>query len=119
MPVPPVASADGQVRGAPLACRDTRTREAIAGVADLFDAGALTSAWEDALAAPAYPGPPRLLHGDLLWGNLLARDQRLHAVIDWGCLAKGDPSPDLLPAWWLFDARPGRSSLRPPKPSPT
>jgi aminoglycoside phosphotransferase (APT) family kinase protein len=55
------------------------------------------------LAAPLYHGTPRLLHGDLHWGNLLARDGRLHAVIDWGSLAKGDPAPDLLPAWWLFD----------------
>jgi len=101
--VPHARPAD-RARGAPLVCRDAETRAAISGVSDLFDATALNRAWERALAAPAYDGPPRLLHGDLHWGNLLARAGRLHAVIDWGCLAKGDPAPDLLPGWWLFDA---------------
>ncbi|MEO8530999.1 MAG: phosphotransferase, partial [Deltaproteobacteria bacterium] len=64
---------------------------------------ALIQAWEAALRAPVYADKPRLFHGDLHWGNLLARDGQLHAVIDWGCFAKGDPAVDLLPGWWLFD----------------
>jgi aminoglycoside phosphotransferase (APT) family kinase protein len=63
--------------------------------------------WEDALAAAPYDGDGCWLHGDLLSGNLLCIDRRLSAVIDFGALGVGDPSPDLTPAWTLFggDAR--------------
>jgi aminoglycoside phosphotransferase (APT) family kinase protein len=34
---------------------------------------------------------------------LLIRDGRLNAVIDFGCLAAGDPACDLAIAWVFFD----------------
>ena len=43
------------------------------------------------------------IHGDLLGGNLLVRDGRLSAVIDWGPLTVADPAPDVAPAWTLFE----------------
>lgn len=43
--------------------------------------------------------PPVLSHGDLIPGNLLVRDGRLTAVIDWGYLSAADPALDLVPAW--------------------
>jgi aminoglycoside phosphotransferase (APT) family kinase protein len=91
-------------RGVPLAQRDRRTREAIAQLADTFDVDALTLAWEAALDAPAWDGPPVWIHGDLQSGNLLALDGRLRAVIDWGCLGVGDPACDVMPAWTYFTA---------------
>ena len=42
-------------------------------------------------------------HGDLMPGNLLARDRRLAAVIDVGGLAPADPALDLMPAWNLME----------------
>lgn len=91
-------------RGVPLARRDAATRAAIAALRGILDTDAATTAWEAALAAPAWGGPPVWLHGDLQAGNLLARDGRLSAVIDFGCLGVGDPACDLLPAWSLFTA---------------
>lgn len=91
-------------RGVALARRDAATRAAIAGCADLVDAGAATAAWESALAAPGWHGPPAWIHGDLLPTNLLVRDGRIRAVIDFGCLGVGDPACDLLPAWTLLSA---------------
>jgi aminoglycoside phosphotransferase (APT) family kinase protein len=95
-------------RGVPLAQRDADTREAIAAVSDEFDPQALTAAWDAALAAPAYAGPPAWMHADLLAGNLLVEDvdgrTRLVAVIDWGPMAVGDPAPDAAAGWSLFDA---------------
>jgi aminoglycoside phosphotransferase (APT) family kinase protein len=44
------------------------------------------------------------LHADLMPGNLLLRDGRLAAVIDWGAVAVGDPAVDLMPAWNLLPA---------------
>jgi aminoglycoside phosphotransferase (APT) family kinase protein len=54
------------------------------------------------LAAPSSSGAALWVHGDLLPGNLLLRERRLHAVIDFGLLGLGDPATDLLPAWSLF-----------------
>lgn len=65
-------------------------------------ADALTSAWEAALAAPVWPGPPAWIHGDLQSGNLLVVDGRLSGVIDFGGLGVGDPACDLQVAWNLF-----------------
>ena len=35
-------------------------------------------------------------------GNVLLRDGRVHAVIDWASLSVGEPAPDLMVAWSLF-----------------
>ncbi|MBP6016800.1 MAG: aminoglycoside phosphotransferase family protein [Candidatus Promineofilum sp.] len=89
-------------RGAPLVSRDVETRRAIAASHGLVDMAAVTAAWEAALRAPAHDGPPVWVHGDLEPGNLLLRDGRLSAVIDFCCLAVGDPAVDLIPAWSVF-----------------
>jgi aminoglycoside phosphotransferase (APT) family kinase protein len=91
-------------RGVPLAARDSPTRAAIAALQGLIDAGAAIAAWESALQAPAWPGPPVWIHGDLQSGNLLAVQGRLTAVIDFGCLGVGDPACDLIVAWNLLSA---------------
>jgi aminoglycoside phosphotransferase (APT) family kinase protein len=95
-------------RGAPLANRDAHTREQIAILtADRdpdLDEDRARAVWDAAVTAPSWQGPPVWLHGDLIPGNLLVVDGALTAVIDWGCLAVGDPAYDLIPAWSLFDA---------------
>lgn len=89
-------------RGEPLAARDAATRYAIAQLAAELDVDAVSAAWQRALRAPAWSGPPAWIHGDLLPGNLLVKDGRLSAVIDFGCLGVGDPAGDLISAWTLF-----------------
>jgi aminoglycoside phosphotransferase (APT) family kinase protein len=84
--------------------RDPQTRAAIATLHGTLDADAVTAAWEAALQAPAWPGPPFWIHGDLQSGNLLARQGQLIAVIDFGCLGVGDPACDLIVAWNLLSA---------------
>jgi aminoglycoside phosphotransferase (APT) family kinase protein len=91
-------------RGVPLAMRDPLTRAAIAALHGTLDTGAVTAAWEAALQAPAWRGPPVWIHGDLQSGNLLAVQGRLSAVIDFGCLGVGDPACDLIVAWNLLSA---------------
>ena len=41
-------------------------------------------------------------HGDVASGNLLVRDGRLTAVIDFGTCGVGDPACDLVVAWTFF-----------------
>jgi aminoglycoside phosphotransferase (APT) family kinase protein len=100
----PAPGAHNGSRGEPLAMRDDETRTAIDALRDTYDADALTRAWEDALRVPAWRGPPVWLHGDLLASNLLARNGRLSAVIDFGCLGVGDPACDVMSAWSYLSA---------------
>jgi aminoglycoside phosphotransferase (APT) family kinase protein len=95
-------------RGGPVSSLDDRVRAEIGdlGRDGIIDAGLASAAWESALAAPAWDGPPVLLHADLHPANLLAHRGRLTAVIDFGGLGTGDPACDLLPAWALLTAEP-------------
>ena len=89
------------VRGVPLAVRAASVRERLERVAN----PALTAAFEDALAAPAWRGQCLWMHGDLHPGNLVVgSDGSLAAVIDFGDLGRGDPATDLSTAWLCFDA---------------
>ncbi|WJL94283.1 aminoglycoside phosphotransferase family protein [Microbacterium sp. ET2] len=88
-------------RGGPLAHYDDETAAIIDRLSgrerDL--AGGM---WRDALAA-SFDGPPVWVHGDVSINNLLARDGRLSAVVDFGCSAVGDPACDTVIAWTFFD----------------
>ena len=99
------------LRGGPLALRDRETRAAIAGLEGQVDSGAATAAWEEALRAEPWDGPPVWLHGDLTPENLLVQGSRLAAVIDFGCLGVGDPACDLMVAWAMLSA-PARKLFR-------
>lgn len=91
-------------RGVPLVARDDPTRAAIAALEGLIDPAAATAAWDEALRAPLWNGPPVWVHGDLAPGNLLLRDGCLAAVIDFGSCGVGDPACDLIAAWNLLPA---------------
>lgn len=101
-------------RGVPLAGRDAAVRDNLArleaGGLDPALVRAARAAWEDALAGPAWHGAAVWIHGDLHPGNLIARDDRLAAVIDFGDLTAGDPAYDLAIAWLAFDG-PGRADF--------
>lgn len=75
------------------------------------DVGAVRRVAAAARELPAPPGPLTVVHGDLLPGNLLVRDGRLAAVIDWGSAAMADPAQDLTPAWAVLGDR-GRGAFR-------
>jgi aminoglycoside phosphotransferase (APT) family kinase protein len=98
-------------RGVPLARRDAATRAAIAALDAEIDEDLVTATWEEALAAPPWQQPPVWIHGDLDARNLLTRDGRLSAAIDFGCLAVGDPACDVMVAWKLFSAE-ARATFR-------
>lgn len=91
-------------RGAPLATRETATRTAIGRLDGVIDVAAAAAAWARDAAAPAWDGPPCWIHGDLHAHNLLLRDGRLAAAIDFGGLGVGDPACDLAAAWRLLPA---------------
>jgi aminoglycoside phosphotransferase (APT) family kinase protein len=91
-------------RGGPLATVDTATRSAIGQLHGTIDTSAATAAWEAALAAPRWTGPPVWLHSDLMPMNLLIHRGRIGAVLDFATVGTGDPACDLIPAWNLLPA---------------
>ena len=91
-------------RGGPPETYDADTRKAIATVQGMINAELATEVWETALGA-TWHGGPVWVHGDVAAGNLLLRDGRLAAVIDFGCSGVGDPACDLVIAWTFLSGQ--------------
>ncbi|MCR9276514.1 MAG: aminoglycoside phosphotransferase family protein [Pseudomonadaceae bacterium] len=100
-------------RGCDLLLRDEAVRRSVQQLTtlELIDPAPVLNCWQRALDAETWKKPPQWHHGDLHSGNLLTRDERLTAVIDWGLMAAGDPAVDLLAAWYVFDDA-GRETYR-------
>ena len=88
-------------RGASLSMYDAETRQALKALDGRIDTDAAAKVWETALHS-TWDGAPVWLHGDVAAGNLLVKDGRLSAVIDFGCSAVGDPACDMTIAWTLL-----------------
>nr|WP_218881387.1 aminoglycoside phosphotransferase family protein [Leifsonia shinshuensis] len=102
--VPAPDAPHNPVRGVPLASRREVVATRLRSLSGRMEVAALEQAWREALAAPAWDGPPLLLHGDLHPGNLLLTETGgLAAVIDFGDVTSGDPATDLATAWLTFD----------------
>lgn len=91
-------------RGGPLATYDEQTRESIDVLGSDIDRDAVTDAWELALTT-RWNRSPVWVHGDVAPSNLLVAHGELHAVIDFGCAAVGDPACDTVMAWTYFDGK--------------
>lgn len=77
-----------------------------------LDLNRVLHVWNQVVAAePTTALRPTWYHGDLLAENLLLSDGRLAAVLDFGGLAVGDPSVDLVVAWEVLDPA-GRQAFR-------
>ena len=85
-------------RGGPLATYEQEALEAIDKLGDEVPRDAVLRAWDDAMST-TWDRDPVWLHGDIAVGNLLVRDGRLAAVLDFGSSGLGDPACDLVIAW--------------------
>lgn len=94
-------------RGGPLTVYDEGTRKALAGLKGHIDTGLAAEVWQAALDCPI-DGPPVWFHGDAQPGNLLQRDGRLSAVLDFGTSGIGDPSCDTTIAWTFLSGESAR-----------
>jgi aminoglycoside phosphotransferase (APT) family kinase protein len=104
MPAPEDAPSN-PFRGVPLGHRRSSIAEWTERRPENGDRALITAAgvvFERGLAA-ARSGRRLWLHGDLHPRNVLVRDGRIAAVIDWGDMAAGDAATDLAAVWWLFD----------------
>jgi aminoglycoside phosphotransferase (APT) family kinase protein len=106
----PVAGPHNFHRGGDLRVYDAETREAIAKLGGAIDGKAAIEVWETALSTH-WEDVPVWVHGDVAAGNLLVKDGRLAAVIDFGSSGVGDPACDLVIAWTLFSGE-SRAAFR-------
>jgi len=82
----PTAAAPATGR-APIPSLNAVTRAAVDELGSGIDRAAVLTAWVRALEAPPWDGRPVWIHTDLLPPNLLARQGRLEAVLDFGGVA--------------------------------
>lgn len=95
----------------PLRQLDEVTRHAIGSIDKGIDHEAVMASWEQSLGGPEWEGTGVWRHCDLLAPNLLVKDGRLVAVLDFGTVGIGDPAADVIAAWSVFGPH-GRESFR-------
>jgi aminoglycoside phosphotransferase (APT) family kinase protein len=88
-------------RGGPLSTYAGEADEALEALGDEVPGERVRRAFDDALAT-RWEGDPVWFHGDVAVGNLLVRDGRLAAVLDFGSSGVGDPACDAVIAWTLL-----------------
>ncbi|WP_428376915.1 aminoglycoside phosphotransferase family protein [Lichenicoccus sp.] len=97
----PRAGAHNFHRGGPLQVYDEDTRGALKLLANEVDLMIALDLWDEATST-FWASDPVWVHGDVAEGNLLEEGGVLCAVIDFGCMAVGDPACDLVMAWTFF-----------------
>ncbi|MGC5170513.1 aminoglycoside phosphotransferase family protein [Microbacterium sp. DT81.1] len=98
----PAAGRHSFWRGAHPRFYDDEVQRSLVQLDGAIDTDAARAVWEAALHTEI-TGRPVWFHGDIAPGNLLLRDGRLAAVIDFGTSGVGDPACDLAIAWTVFD----------------
>lgn len=98
----PAAGQHNFHRGGRLSAYDAETKRALEALDGRIDVSAAAKIWNRALASE-WRGKLVWVHGDVAWGNLLVKDDRLSGVIDFGSSAVGDPACDLVIAWTFFE----------------
>jgi len=95
-----------------LRSRDHWVRMTAESARDMIDADALIAAWDEALDLPDFDEAPLWVHSDLLPGNVLVKEGRMTAVIDFGGAHVGDPAVDISAAWKLLKGAESRAAFR-------
>jgi aminoglycoside phosphotransferase (APT) family kinase protein len=88
-------------RGAPLTTYDGWARASLKTLAGVIQTEAAAEVWDRALHT-SWDNQPVWFHGDVASGNLLVKDGKLEAIIDFGTCGVGDPACDLAIAWTML-----------------
>ena len=98
----PLAGAHNFYRGGEIAVYNQESKEAMHQNKDTLKTPLLNEIWELALNSK-WNSAPVWVHGDVAPGNILVKDGKLAAIIDFGILGVGDPACDAAMAWTFFD----------------
>jgi len=91
-------------RGGDLSIYDKETQQALPLLNGKIDTNLALNIWQSAIATK-WNKPPVWVHGDISPSNLLVRNGKLAAVIDFGLISTGDPACDLAIAWTFFKGK--------------
>ncbi len=91
-------------RGDHISVYDKGAREQIAILAGMFDGNKAINLWEKACKTQ-WNQKPVWVHGDFAVGNMLFKNGKLSAIIDFGGMALGDPACDLVIAWTYLQGK--------------
>ncbi|MFI4919676.1 MAG: aminoglycoside phosphotransferase family protein [Legionellales bacterium] len=91
-------------RGDHISVYDKGAREQISELSTVIDESKAIKLWERACETK-WNQPPVWIHGDFAIGNMLLKDSRLSAIIDFGGMALGDPACDLVIAWTFLNEK--------------
>ena len=83
---------------------DKGTREQIAKLSSLIEEDKALNLWERACKTK-WNNLPVWIHGDFAVGNILLKEGRLSAIIDFGGMGLGDPACDLVIAWTFLKGK--------------
>ena len=106
----PPEAPQNPVRGVDLRLRDVAVRGRLTASASPA-APALEELWTHLVDSKPWRAEPVWLHGDPHPGNVIVRDGRIAALIDFGDMCAGDPATDLAAGWLFFD-RDARAEFR-------
>lgn len=95
-------SKDNFYRGGNLRIYDDEARGAINLLRDKIDYEKAMGIWNRSLATKWHKAPV-WIHGDISAGNIIIRDGKLFAMIDFGMIAMGDPACDIASVFTLFE----------------
>jgi aminoglycoside phosphotransferase (APT) family kinase protein len=88
-------------RGAHPSVYDLETQSLINELKEFIDPDKATLLWNRAISS-TWQHDPVWVHGDVASGNILIKDDKISAIIDFGCMGVGDPACDLTIAWTFF-----------------
>ena len=97
----PVAGSHNFHRGGELSVYNDEMSLALPKIKNITEQKTAILLWNEAISS-TWTSKPVWIHGDFAAGNILVNNGDLNAVIDFGCMAIGDPSCDLAIAWNLF-----------------
>ena len=100
----PIAGQHNFYRGGNLKIYNTETQLAIKKLKNQYDTNVVQKIWNKAINSQ-WNNPPVWIHGDISPANLLVKNGKLIAVIDFGGLGIGDPACDLAIAWTFFNKK--------------
>ena len=98
-------------RGDSLIVYNAETRSIIEVLKDYINVPAAIKIWETAISSK-WDKNPVWIHGDFSSSNILIKNNQLVGVIDFGGMAIGDPSCDLVIAW-TFLKKKSREKFKP------